>query len=373
MIFHDTSGPLYFHNSRLDIQQRVRRLRSEPRQEDQLKMDKQRETLMPLMAELTRLQGAANVFEAQITDAGKITRTVTDWDDAEVEEVGAAEPAHPVPSVLPVENRTLCLPSNGNTDPQLMPNELEARKRQALRHLNRIRELIAEKSFQYSAIMRHAPTKGVKTRSQSVVSDLNKEISRHSLIYRHCRCRMILLGADQSTLQQFRDLTKDDVTASTAVLKPNLPGASSLRLSWIWKSVNRRFVADADDTHNSTTDPATVLECLCNSIQQSRTLISPFFLNTVKRVHWLRARAQYQRWREECILVGYEMQWTVRYFLNKSSLWKPSALPDADPEFATPGAAAYANRQATMWHRLALIADKSFKYYNVHYQPVRAS
>jgi len=41
----------------------------------------------------------------------------------------------------------------------------------------------------------------------------------------------------------------------------------------------------------------------------------------VRRVHWLRARAQLMRWREEVTLTGYEMHWVVRYFLNKSQTW----------------------------------------------------
>ena len=44
-------------------------------------------------------------------------------------------------------------------------------------------------------------------------------------------------------------------------------------------------------------------------------------LCVVRRVHWLRARAQLMRWQEELTLTGYEMQWTVRYFLYMSRKW----------------------------------------------------
>ena len=45
---------------------------------------------------------------------------------------------------------------------------------------------------------------------------------------------MVRLGANEPTLAKFRLLTRDDVKASTAILDPNIPGSSNIRLSWIW-------------------------------------------------------------------------------------------------------------------------------------------
>ena len=69
------------------------------------------------------------------------------------------------------------------------------------------------------------------------------------------------------------------------------------------------------------------------------------------------------RWREECILVRYEMEWTVRYFSHKGDLWTLGDTTDVSP-----GAAAYAHRQVAMWCDLAHYADKSFKTVNVNYK-----
>jgi hypothetical protein len=77
----------------------------------------------------------------------------------------------------------------------------------------------------------------------------------------------------------------------------------------------------------------------------------------VKRVHWLRARALKDRWHEEHILVTYEMQWTVRYFLYKETMWQVAGLTPT----SSPGATAYAVRQGNMWKKLAHMADKVFK------------
>lgn len=52
----------------------------------------------------------------------------------------------------------------------------------------------------------------------------------------------------------------------------------------------------------------------------------------------------------------YEMQWTVRYFLNEANKWKVrSHIVDLSP-----GAKAYAARQAATWNGHAVTADKDF-------------
>jgi hypothetical protein len=79
--------------------------------------------------------------------------------------------------------------------------------------------------------------------------------------------------------------------------------------------------------------------------------------STVKRVHWLRSRALKDRWHEELVLVRYEMQWTVRYFLHKRNIWwEGVGRPDVSP-----GGRAYAVRQARMWNNFAHVADRTFK------------
>ena len=80
----------------------------------------------------------------------------------------------------------------------------------------------------------------------------------------------------------------------------------------------------------------------------------------VQRVHWLRARAQSGRWNEEAILVGYEMQWTVRYFLQQAKRWDSLVTSEKECGKLSAGPAAYAARKAAMWRWLALRAKKRF-------------
>jgi hypothetical protein len=262
----------------------------------------------------------------------------------------------PTDTNIPIERQIIGLPSNNNVTPGHADTELILRKTQAKTHLNHLRELIAEKSFQYSDLIRPAPRKGVVTRARSALKNITQRILFHSQVYTRCRQRLLYLGADATTLQRFRELKKEDIKASTAILTPNISGSTTLKLSWIWHDVAHHILphADADVSNN----PAAMLECI--SSYSFNDLCTHQF--SVRRVHWLRARAQMNRWTEECTLVKYEMEWTVRYFMYKSRLW-PSA-----PMSLAAGPAAYARRKAVMWDHMARDADRSFRSINANYK-----
>lgn len=143
--------------------------------------------------------------------------------------------------------------------------ELSHRISHANLHLNRIRDLIAEKSFQYSHVIRVSPRKGVNTHSRVAVKKLNLQISIQCRLYTQCRSRMVTLGADSATLNQFRTLTTEDIKASTAIVNPNEPGSTSLKLSWIWQTAGGHRWGLAAGTNTGDTDDTgshvNVFEC----------------------------------------------------------------------------------------------------------------
>jgi len=156
------------------------------------------------------------------------------------------------PDVPKIEHRRLPLPSYNNPGNTHAGDELRLRQKQADRLLDSIRSGVAEKSFQYSHVMRKAPRKGVKTRSRSVIGKVNSKIAGLCGAYNRCRAAMIRLGANENTLNRYRHLVPADVKASTAMIDPNVPGTSSLRLSWIWE-INSRL--------GSSSSPESLLEC----------------------------------------------------------------------------------------------------------------
>src|ERR1700678_609752 len=60
-----------------------------------------------------------------------------------------------------------------------------------------------------------------------------------------------------------------------------------------------------------------------------------------------------ERWDKEQILLNHEMQWTVRFFKNKSEKWKAAASLTN----ISSGAKAYALRQEFRWKQMSLNSD----------------
>lgn len=172
------------------------------------------------------------------------------------------DPAHP--GDVPPELRRLALPSNSNISDEHQPLELTFRLRKAESILTQIRDLIAEKSFKYTDEIRKAPRKGVRTRGRTSIIELNRRLSFLCQVYAWNRARMVDLKADKDTLDLYQILETDHVRCSTAVLKPNQPGSTKLKLSWIWQSVDRRIMAGQEELRADqvdSADPATITEC----------------------------------------------------------------------------------------------------------------
>ena len=261
----------------------------------------------------------------------------------------AGDPDNPA---IPPKRRPLHLPSSHSTpsDHPLYKAELTLRVKQATRYLTTLRDAIADKSFQYSHVMRLAPSKAMRTRSRSAIKNISDRIAQYSRVYSRARAAMVRLGADESTLNRFRLLRSEDIKASTAILDPNIPGASTLRLSWIWQTGPRNSGSASDNMQECKS-----LSCLdiCISIDFPR----------VQRVHWIRARSQKNRWEEELLLVKYEMEWTTRSFLHKAKVWQ-----DRFEELNVgPGPKAYAARQSSQWRCMASEADRLFRSTNPEY------
>ncbi len=67
-------------------------------------------------------------------------------------------------------------------------------------------------------------------------------------------------------------------------------------------------------------------------------------------------------WAEEVKLVGYEMVWTVHYFVHNMEVWE-----ERQKNSEHPGPAAYAACKAAMWCAMANDADQAFSQGNRSY------
>lgn len=321
--------------------------------------------MIPLMNQLRELQLVAAI---PLLVVPSISRSVneTEYDDIDDEyETPATDyvsmAGTPVTQVLadmlPIERQVLALPSNGTSDLTLKALEIQARIKMADQQLERLRDLIADISFQYSHVIRPAPRKSMRLRGHAKVRNLNHELIYHARIYSNCRSSLIRMDCGPEVMDNYPALTKNDLRASTVILKPNTPGSFNVQLSWLWYTGRHRAMAVAAGIAPPAglaagDDQNVILECM---------FISPLPFTTielclVKRVHWLRARAQMQRWAEQFTLVGYEMQWTVRYFQNRCKFWAQGYLDDC----VAPGGKAYCHRQFAFWSSLESMADLTF-------------
>ena len=256
---------------RLEIQAKVRHLGRNPGITVQQAVESAREQLTALVHELKCATQATGVAEVHT-----ITRPVQEplamWDEIVNEPVPGGEgnsntpnPTEPaLTGPIQIEDQIMPLPSNGNVGPEYAQLEISHRIQHADHHLNRIRDLIAEKSFQYSHVIRVAPRKAVNTRSRAEVKKLNLQISIHCRLYTQCRARLIKLGAHPDITNRFEILTTEDVKASTAVINPNEPGSTQLKLSWIWQTSGGHRWGLATGDNRSTAGAgadANVIEC----------------------------------------------------------------------------------------------------------------
>ena len=142
--------------------------------------------------------------------------------------------------------------------------ELQLRLKQAEKCLQALWDTIADKSFQYSHVIRVAPRKGVRTRARATIIKLNFEITLHCHVYAKCRVAMVRLGASETILSKYHILLKEDVKSSSAILNPNEPGSSRHQLSWIWQtgdSIQGSGIHKCNMSLVLQADPSQLAEC----------------------------------------------------------------------------------------------------------------
>lgn len=361
--------------ARIELQDRIRRSGSEPNENDQRDVERMRQVIISQFSILESLNsgtshpgfvaadsnefGDASIFDdIDNEDPSLDLNTSNERVNAAIhEDIGDAAAKGLASEVVPPEKKNIPLPSNSiTTQNNTCQIELDLRLDQAAKILSGLRDLIAEKSFQFSDVIRVAPRKGVRTRARSAIAKLNNLIAYHCRVYNRCHAAMVKLGANDATLTKFRVLTLQDIRSSSALLKPNEPGSSTNhRLSWIWQS--GRTVDDRNTLGINE----------CTFFEHSKYMrYNNFAYQTVNRVHWLRARAQRERWKEELMLVKKEMDWTVRYYIHHARVWRERK--DVADNMGDIGAAAYAARKDAMWLEMAAHAAADFQAVNPLYK-----
>ena len=162
-----------------------------------------------------------------------------------------------------VEREVLTLPSNGNVGGDAIQLEIEHQIQQAHQQVTRLQNIIANVLFQYSHVICGATQKSVRATVQKQIECLQNDIILHVRIYTCCQSHLVMLKCDEQWLKIFCVLNRSDLKASTAILDLNTLDLSSVNLSWIWRTGQWYSLnSEADITHYSTPDLASLLDCL---------------------------------------------------------------------------------------------------------------
>jgi hypothetical protein len=133
-----------------------------------------------------------------------------------------------------------------------------------------------------------------------------------------------------------------DLGVKTAILGAAEVGQQNQQLTWIWSfgSSTKQDGKWMDD---------------CEFPLIPKTLM----LNAgiINRVHWLRAKAQFERWKEEQDSIHNEVLWVPTYFHANAELWKTQMKLAVDGRL--PRHTAYASCQAYAWEGLSRSSQKS--------------
>lgn len=99
--------------------------------------------------------------------------------------------------------------------------------------LGKIRDAVALLSWQYRSNVRTAKSQRTTTRAYSGIRPTRKSLRQYSQVYIDARQALLRLGADDTIMKVYKELTSSDLAMSTAVVDPSNRHAETL--SWIWR------------------------------------------------------------------------------------------------------------------------------------------
>ncbi|KAG1884252.1 hypothetical protein F4604DRAFT_1878716 [Suillus subluteus] len=229
----------------------------------------------------------------------------------------------PLPSNLGVDRCRRCMAED------LIPLEMSLREGQANDTLHNLRIHLCNKAILFRTAVRQAKSQALKTRAWSQVTSVQQAVSLHASIYTKTRKQMMKLEPGQDQLQKYKPLLREQLKISTAVGDPNARGQRNKSLAWFW------------------------------SVEVDLGGPDQYWNEEFYRVHWLRAKALWDQWKEEMTLVQLEMDWTCNYFSWRATQWGDRMWESLEKRL--PGHACYSRRQSQMYSLLAQDAQAAFQ------------
>ncbi|KAG9312102.1 hypothetical protein JVU11DRAFT_7387 [Chiua virens] len=199
--------------------------------------------------------------------------------------------------------------------PSSLPSEDKSQIGQVNDCLSSLKNHLGQKAVLYRINFRSSTSNRTDTRSKQDIRKVVLKINSDVRSYHRAIGALKALGASEDLLEKYRIIQPEDLAVSKDITEENRFNQSSHILPWFWRI-------------------------------------------GILRVSWLKARARYQRWREELDLIKCEMLWTTLWFKHRQKEWQ-----DREEKSEEPGQQAYAAKQQQIWIRFAETAEKTFHEY----------
>ena len=183
-------------------------------------------------------------IDEELEDDAECTPSASGHGQIQMSEIG------PTNGGVDAEHISLNLPShwghdwcNKNSAEDLAKAELRLRQGQLNDTLHHIRISLGHKSYLFRNDVRPARTQRLKTRAWAEVHASESTVQHHARVYMCARQAIVHLGAGPSLLDQYKVLTRKDLSVKTSRIAPHVRGQRNQSLPWFWTMDVRR---DAD-------------------------------------------------------------------------------------------------------------------------------
>ncbi|KAI9428667.1 hypothetical protein BJY52DRAFT_1200843 [Lactarius psammicola] len=206
--------------------------------------------------------------------------------------------------------------------------EKEARLRyaQATDLIHSMRLALGFKSTLFRDQVRPANTQQTKTQAWDAIHSVDTTVHQHACNYSMARDLFLKIRDAYEGGSELPELRLEDLYVNTVILDATQVRQHNTQLPWIWS--------------------------FGTTVDQDGTWMDEF-----NRVHWLRAKAQFQRWMEEQASLHNEAEWVSAYFYAKAEQWK--VLMSKVAQRSQHGHKAYASQQMYLWEELSRSSEKA--------------
>ncbi|KAH9172243.1 hypothetical protein EDB89DRAFT_1906356 [Lactarius sanguifluus] len=208
----------------------------------------------------------------------------------------------------------------------LAGKEVQLCHAQASESIHGIHLALGFKSALFHTQVRPAHTQQTKTHAWNAIHSADTNVREHAWIYAMAQDAYQKLQQAIPIAQDLPKLHSKDLRVATLILGSQQTGQHNKQQSWIWG--------------------------FGHTIEDDGTWMGDF-----ERVHWLHARAQFERWSEEQQSIHNEAKWIPAYFHAKAETWKKLMITATQDSLK--GHQAYASYQMHAWEELSRSSVKA--------------